>query len=154
MAIDTAASRPATVRLPQIRAVSVPLALGGLVGVSFALRLAAALAHATPLYFPDEYIYGTLARSIGTSGKLAVRGMPAHFPALLEPLLAAPFWALGDAELAYRLTQGLNALAMSLAAVPVYLLCRRVGLSSRFGLAAAVVAVAFPDLLFSSFVLS
>src|SRR5439155_21990748 len=84
----------------------------------------------------------------------AVRGMPAHFPALLEPLLAAPFWALGDAELAYRLTQGLNALAMSLAAVPVYLLCRRVGLSSRFGLTAAVIAVAFPDLLFSSFVLS
>jgi hypothetical protein len=130
------------------------MALGGIVGASFVLRLAAALAHSTPLYFPDEYIYGTIARSIGTSGKIAVRGMPAHFPALLEPLLAAPFWALGNAELAYRLTQGMNALAMSLAAVPVYLICRRIGLSTWFGIGAAAVAVCFPDLLFSSFALS
>ena len=154
MAIDTATTSPAAVPLPRIRALPAWLALGGLVGVSFALRLAATLAHATPLYFPDEYIYGTLARTIGTSGKLAVRGMPAHFPALLEPLLAAPFWAFGNAELAYRLTQGLNAFAMSLAAIPVYLLCRRLGLTSRFGIGAAAVALAFPDLLFSSFVLS
>jgi hypothetical protein len=154
MAIDTAASSPTAVTLPRVRAVPVGLALGGIVVVSFALRLAAALAHSTPLYFPDEYIYGTIARSIATSGKLAVRGMPAHFPALLEPLLAAPFWAFGNAELAYRLTQGMNALAMSLAAIPVYLLCRRVGLASWFGLGAAAVAVAFPDLLFGSFVLS
>src|SRR4051795_13172216 len=101
MAIDTATTRPAAVPLPRVRALPAWVALGGLVGASFVLRLAAALAHSTPLYFPDEYIYGTLARSIGTSGKLAVRGMPAHFPALLEPLLAAPFWALGNAELAY-----------------------------------------------------
>src|SRR5438067_12388820 len=157
MAIDAATSTPATPRaLPfaRLRAIPVSLALGGLVGVSFALRLAAALTHATPLYFPDEYIYGTLARSIGTSGKLAVRGMPAHFPALLEPLLAAPFWALGDAELAYRLTQGLNALAMSLAAVPVYLLARRLRLDQGFALACAALAVALPDLLYASFVLA
>jgi hypothetical protein len=154
MAIDTATTSPAAVPLPRVRALPAWLALGGLVGVSFTLRLAAALAHATPLYFPDEYIYGALARSIGTTGNLAVRGMPAHFPALLEPLLAAPFWAFGNAELAYRLTQGLNALAMSLAAIPVYLLCRRIGLTSRFGIGAAAVAIAFPDLLFSSFVLS
>jgi hypothetical protein len=157
MAMEAATSGPAvpqSVPLARVRALPVTLALGGLVGVSFALRLAAALAHATPLYFPDEYIYGTIARSIATTGKPAVRGIPAHFPALLEPLLAAPFWLTHDAELAYRLTQGLNALAMSLAAIPVYLLCRRLGLSAAFGLGAAAVALAAPDLLFANFVLA
>jgi hypothetical protein len=158
MAIDAATSSPATPRaiipLARLRAVPVALTLGGLVGVSFALRLASALAHATPLYFPDEYIYGTIARSIATTGRPTVRGVPAHFPALLEPLLAAPFWLTHNAELAYRLTQGMNALAMSLAAVPVYLLCRRLGLSAGFGLGAAVVALAAPDLLFANFVLA
>jgi hypothetical protein len=157
MAIDAATttpSAPAAVPVARTRAVPVQLVLGGLVGLSFVLRLAAVLAHSTPLYFPDEYIYGTLARSIATSGRLAVRGVPAHFPALLEPLLAAPFWLFGNAELAYRLTQGLNALAMSLAAIPVYLLCRRIGLGSGFAVGAAAVAIAAPDLLFASFVLS
>jgi hypothetical protein len=157
MAMEAATTSPATPRsLPLARVGTVPvkLALGGLVGVSFAFRLVAALAHATPLYFPDEYIYGTIARSIATTGKPAVRGIPAHFPALLEPLLAAPFWLTHNAEIAYRLTQGLNALAMSLAAVPVYLLCRRLGLSAGFGLGAAAVGVAAPDLLFANFVLA
>src|SRR4029077_14252264 len=85
----------------------------------------AALWHTTPLYFPDEYIYGSIARSLAQSGKPMIRGSSAHFPAMLEPLLAAPFWLTHDAELAYRLTQAENALAMSLAAVPVYLLVRR-----------------------------
>jgi hypothetical protein len=157
MAIDAATSthaEPRALPFAAARAVPVKLALGGLVGLSFALRLAGALAHATPLYFPDEYIYGAIARSIATTGRPSVRGMSAHFPALLEPLLTAPFWLTHDAELAYRLTQGLNALAMSLAAIPVFLLCRRLGLSAAFGLGAAAVAVAAPDLLFANFVLA
>jgi hypothetical protein len=128
--------------------------LAGIVGVSFALRFALALAHATPLYLPDEYIYSQLARGIAESGRPVIRGEAAHFPALLEPLLAAPFWLFGDPELAYRLTQGLHGLAMSLAAVPVYLLCRRLGLGKWFGLGAGLLAVASPDLFYVSFVLA
>jgi hypothetical protein len=83
-----------------------------------------------------------------------VRGTPAHFPALLEPILAAPFHALFAPALAYRLTQAENALLMSLAAVPVYLLARRLALSSRYALGCAVVAVAIPDLVFASYTLA
>jgi hypothetical protein len=157
VALDVAARRAdASLSLPfaRVAAVPAPLAVGAVVAVSFVVRLAAALAHALPLYFPDEYIYGSLARSIASSGRPLIRGASAHFPAMLEPLLAAPFWLLGDPELAYRLTQGLNALAMSLAAVPVYLLARRLGLSQWVGVGAAVVAVASPDLLYASFVLA
>src|SRR5438105_6214255 len=154
MAIDAATTTRPALQLARVRALPLRLGLPLLVGASFAFRLAAALAHATPLYFPDEYIYGAIARSIATTGRPAVRGASAHFPALLEPLLAAPFWLTGNAELAYRLTQGMNALAMSLAAIPVFLLCRRLGLSAAFGLGAAAIAVAAPDLLFANFVLA
>ena len=154
MAVDAASTTFAGLALTRVRAVPVRLALGGLVTLSCAVRVLAALAHATPLYFPEEYIYGTIARNVAQHGQIAVRGAPAHFPALLEPLLAAPFWLFGNAELAYRLTQGLNALAMSLAAVPLYLLCRRLGLGPWLSLGAAAVALASPDFLFTSFVLS
>jgi len=148
-----AAERP-TLAAARVAAVPVRLALPAIVAASFLLRLAAAFAHATPLYFPDEYIYGTLARSVAASGRLEIRGTPAHFPALLEPILAAPFWLFGDPVVAYRLTQGLNALAMSLAAIPVYLLARRLGLGGGLSLGAAALAVACPDLLYASFVMA
>ncbi|HVN62666.1 MAG TPA: glycosyltransferase family 39 protein [Gaiellaceae bacterium] len=153
MAVDAASSTRA-LGAARIAAVPARYALAAIVGLSFVVRLAAVLAHATPLYFPDEYIYGTLARSLAETGKLAIRGQPAHFPALLEPLLASPFWLFHDPMLAYRLTLGLNALAMSLAAIPVYLLARRLGLGAGLALAAGALAVASPDLLFASFLLA
>ncbi|MGZ4381735.1 MAG: glycosyltransferase family 39 protein [Gaiellaceae bacterium] len=153
MAVDAASSTRA-LGAARIAAVPARYALAGIVGLSFVVRLAAVLAHATPLYFPDEYIYGTLARSLAETGKLAIRGQPAHFPALLEPMLASPLWLFHDPMLAYRLTLGLNALAMSLAAIPVYLLARRLGLGAGLALAAAALAVASPDLLFASFLLA
>ena len=121
---------------------------------SFLVRYVAALGHTTPLYFPDEYIYSSIARSLAQSGRPLIRGSSAHFPAMLEPLLAAPFWLTNDPALAYRLTQAENALAMSLAAVPVYLLVRRLGGGDWLSLAAAALTVVSPDLFFSSFVLA
>ncbi len=158
MAIDVSVPRSETARLPlglgRLAAVPAWIGLAGIVGASFMLRLVAALGHATPLYFPDEYIYSAIARSLAEHGRPLIRGASAHFPALLEPLLAAPFWLPGDPELAYRLTQAENALAMSLAAVPIYLLARRLGLGTRWALAAGALTVASPDLFFSSFLLA
>jgi hypothetical protein len=128
--------------------------LACLVCGSVVLRSLAAFSHGTPDYFPDEYIYASLGRSLGSSGRPLVRGETAHFPALLEPLLTAPLWALGSVETAYRLVQLENALFMSLAAVPVYLLARRLELSSGFALACAAFALLVPDLAFSSFIVA
>ena len=41
---------------------------------SFLLRFVAALWHTTPLYFPDEYIYSGIARSLAENGKPLIRG--------------------------------------------------------------------------------
>jgi hypothetical protein len=158
VAIDFPVPRSEELRLPfgldRISAVPAKLVLAGLVGVSFVVRFVVALAHATPLYFPDEYIYGGIARSLAEHGKPLIRGGPAHFPAMLEPLAAAPFWLFHDPLLAYRLTQAENALAMSLAAIPVYLLTRRLGLGTGLALVSAALAIASPDLFFVSFVLA
>jgi hypothetical protein len=152
VAVDLSLPRPAAIE----RAATVParLVLLGIVAASFLVRFAAALWHTTPLYFPDEYIYSSIARSLAQSGKPLIRGSSPHFPSLLEPLLAAPFWLTHDPGLAYRLTQAENALAMSLAAVPVYLLVRRLGGGAWAALAGAALTVASPDLFFSSFVLA
>jgi hypothetical protein len=152
VAVDVSVPRPAAVA----HAATVParLLLCGIVAASFLLRFAAALWHSTPLYFPDEYIYSGIARSLAESGRPLIRGSSAHFPAMLEPLLAAPFWLTHDPALAFRLTQAENALAMSLAAIPVYLLVRRLGAGAWAALAAAALTVASPDLFFSSFVLA
>ena len=57
-----------------------------------------------------------------------------------------------DPEVAYRITQGIHALAISLAAVPVYLLGRRLALPLRDTLLAAAATVALPSFVFSAYV--
>ena len=54
-----------------------------------------------------------------------VRGESAHFLPLLYPVLTAPAWLWDDVEQAYRTMQASNAVAMSLAAIPAFLLARR-----------------------------
>ena len=154
--MDLTAPRTEELRLPlglaRISAVPAKLVLTGIVGASFLIRFVAALGHLTPQYFPDEYIYASISRSLAEHGRPLIRGGPAHFPALLEPLAAAPFWLFHDPALAFRLTQAENALAMSLAAIPVYLLTRRLGLGSGLALVAGAVTVASADLFYTSFV--
>jgi len=153
VAVDVAAAP-----VPRFRALALAVParalLAGIVALSAVVRGVAALAHVTPYYFPDEYLYPALARGIANGDGPVVRGALVHFPALLEPLLTAPFWLPGDPLLALRLTQGLHAVAMSLAAVPVFLLARRLGLRDGVALAAALVAVACPDVVYASFTLS
>jgi hypothetical protein len=125
--------------------------LTGIVLVSSVARGFIAFASATAVYFPDEYIYSQLARSIA-HGKLTIRGAPAHFPALLEPILAAPFWRLDDLFLAYRLTLVMHGVAISLAAIPVYLLARRLGAARWQRAAVALMTVAAPTMTWSAYV--
>ena len=77
MAVDLSVPRPVAVA----RAATIParLLLGGIVAASFVVRFVAALGHSTPLYFPDEYIYSGIARSLAQSGRPLIRGSSAHF---------------------------------------------------------------------------
>jgi hypothetical protein len=129
--------------------------LTGIVVASFGGRLFAAVARLTPYYLPDEYIYPSLARSIAEHGRPLIRGAGVHFPALLDPIVTAPVWLVtSDPATAFRLTQGIHAMLFSLAAIPAYLLCRRLGLARWLGIAVAALTVAVPDGVYSSTMLA
>src|SRR5207248_529948 len=103
---------------------------------------------------PDEYLYSELSRSIASTGHPLVRGAASHFPALLQPLLTAPAWFADDVATAYRLAQAIDATVMALAAIPVYVLARRLALGNGWALAAAAFALVVPDVFYSSFLLA
>ncbi len=152
------AARPTRLTLPaaivERSSVNAARVLAAIVGISFAVRVALAWLRSTPVYFGDEYLYSSLGRSLAESGRPLVRGQAAHFPALLEPLLTAPAWLVGDVGLAYHLAQTIGALAMSLAAIPVYWLARRLGLTAGVALGAAAFSIALPDLIYASWIVA
>ena len=137
---------------PRVRSTSAPVVLGGLIALSVVVRLGLVFERATPRYFPDEALYAGLARSLAQGDGIAVLGTPSSFPSLLQPILTAPFWASGDAELAFRLTQALNAVALGLAAIPVYFLARRMRLTEAAALGCATLALLSPALLYAGYV--
>jgi hypothetical protein len=161
VAVDVAAPR-ADQELPsaprafaRVAAVPAWVWVFGIVAASFAGRLFAAAARLTPYYLPDEYIYPSLARSLAEHGRPLIRGAGVHFPALLEPIVTAPAWLVTDDPVtAVRLTQGLHAAFFSLAAVPAYLLCRRLGLTRWLCLCVAALTVAIPDGVYTSTMLA
>jgi hypothetical protein len=114
-----------------------------LIALSSLVRSAVAWKHQTPRYFPDEYIYAALGRSLA-HGHYEIRGHLAHFPAILEPLLAAPLWRFFSTETAYHLVQAENAVAASLVAVPIYLLARWLGLGRGYGYLCAAYGLLIP----------
>jgi hypothetical protein len=128
--------------------------LASLVAVSVFVRLLVGWLRPTPIYLGDEYLYAALGRSIAETGRPLVRGEVADFPALLQPILTAPAWLVHDVGTAYHLVQGLGAFAMSLAALPVYWLARRLDLSAWLSLGLAALALALPDLIYAGWVLA
>jgi hypothetical protein len=101
--------------------------LGGLIGASALVRTVIAQRHTAPRYWPDEYVYASLSRSLA-HGHLQVRDQPAHFYAILQPILAAPIWRFFPVYEAYRLIQVENAIAASLVVIPLWFLGRELRL--------------------------
>jgi hypothetical protein len=126
--------------------------------LSLLARMPELLAQRTIAYLPDEYLYASLGRSLAEHGRPLVRGSHYALSALAWPLLQAPLWRLadlfGNPQLGYRLVQGEAALCFSLAAVPVYLIGRTIGLRRGYALAAATLALCIPEGSYSSLLLS
>jgi hypothetical protein len=128
-------------------------ALAALVLVSAGLRAWAALEVPLPWIAPDEMVYGLLGRGLYEHGSLEILGGPTPFYSLLTPVfvgLPLSVFALGTG---YDLLQGLQALVMSLVAVPVYLWGRSL-VSRRSALVAAALAVAAPGLTYAGLVMT
>jgi hypothetical protein len=127
--------------------------VAGLVVASTAVRFAAAQAFTTPWIAPDEMVYGMIGEGLWSHGTLTLRELPSPYYSLLTPaLIGGPLSALdlGDGIQWARLLQ---ALAMSLVAVPTYLWARRIA-SAGWALAAAAIVLAAPALHYSGFLMT
>ncbi len=122
------------------------------VAVSFIVRVVGVFGRELQRYLPDEYLYGQLARSLAEGHGARVLGESVSLPTLVQPLLTSPAWLFGDPELAFRLTQCVNAAAMSLGAIVVYVLARELGIREWSAVGAAAVTLASPDLLYAGYV--
>jgi hypothetical protein len=78
----------------------------------------------TPTIFTDEVEWTQLSRAIATTGHAARRGTPISFKSLYA-FLIAPCWWLHSTLAAYTAIKYLNTIVMALAAIPTFLLARR-----------------------------
>jgi hypothetical protein len=129
------------------------LALAALVLVSTAVRFALSRGVAAPWIAPDEQLYGMLGRSLVNGDGLRVLGGSVPFYSALYPLLVGLPFTWSDAAGAVTDVQALQALVMSLTAIPVFLWARPVA-GPRWALVAAALTVLIPGLVYSGLFMS
>jgi hypothetical protein len=123
--------------------------LAGIVVASFLLRAWLARGMVAPFIMVDELIYSELAKSLAASGSFAIRGVPESGYSVLYPALIAPAYAIfRSVPDAYDAAKIIDSLAMSLAAVPAYLLTRRIA-GAGLSLLVAVLTVAVPSMAYT-----
>jgi hypothetical protein len=136
--------------LSYARAVPIWGWLTALVVVSALIRYALGRQAVAPWIMVDELIYSELAKSFADSGQFLIRDHSTAAYGVIYPALIAPAWAFFKAvPAAYAAAKAINALMMSLAAIPAYLLARRM-LSKQLSFAAAVLAVAIPSMVYTA----
>lgn len=150
--------RPLTTRTPRAessarhdRRPALALALL-VVGATLGYGAAAQLVE-RPLLNPDELRYVLAARAVADGGWLELRGHGYGYGPVYPLVVAPVIAAAGDVEAAYGVIKVVNALAFALAAVPIYLLARRL-LAPWWSIAVAALSLAIPSSIYTSLVLT
>jgi hypothetical protein len=98
----------------------------------------------TPWVFTDEVEWTQISRSIASTGHSARRGQPIFFKSLYAWVIA-PCWWIHSTATAYSAIKYVNAVVMTLTAVPTYLLARML-VSKRSAVAVATLSVLIPGM--------
>ncbi len=107
-----------------------------------------------PFIMTDELIYSELGKSFAGTRSFEIRGYAVTGYGVLYPILISPAYALLNSLTdAYAAVKVINSLVMSLAAIPAYLIARRV-VGSGLALLAALLAVAVPSLVYTATVMT
>lgn len=133
------------------RAVAVPVWawLAAIVVASSVVRIALGHRIVSPWIMVDELVYSELAKSFAAHGTFLVRDVPSNGYGFVYPILIAPAFRLyASVPQAYAVAKGINAVVMSLTAVPVYFLARRL-LSQGWSLTASALSVLIPSMLYT-----
>jgi hypothetical protein len=128
--------------------------LTALVFVSWAVRFAFARHMVGPWIMIDEVVYSELAKSFASNGHFAVREVPTTGYGVVYPILISPAYLFFQSmPTVYTAIKVIDSLLMSLAAVPAYLLARRV--VSKWGaLSVALLTVAVPSTFYAGTVMT
>ena len=128
-------------------------AVGLLVVVSGVLRGWAGTRVPGPWFIPDEAIYAKLGQSLWASGHFRILGAAPDFFGLIYPAFVGLPLHLAGIERGYDVAKWLQAFAMSVAAVPVFLWGRTL-VSEGWALAAAALTLCVPELGLTGFLLT
>ena len=113
--------------------------------LSVTVQLALGLRVSSPWIMVDELVYSDMARSFASTGHFLIRGVHGDY-GFVYPLLLSPVYAIaGPMSDVYQWARAVDALVMSSAVFPAYLLARRV-VRPATALCAAALAMAIPSL--------
>jgi hypothetical protein len=127
--------------------------LVSIVALSTLVRTVAGAFVSTPWIMADEVVYSQLGRNLYEHGHLWILGRPVAFYSLVYPALIGLPLALLGTHTGYAVAKALQALVMSLTAVPVYCWARELG-APRWALTAAALTVCVPGLAYSGLLMS
>ncbi len=133
------------------RALGVPawLWVGAVVVCSAGIRIALGRQIVAPWIMVDELVYSELAKSFAAGGHFEIRGVPSTGYGFVYPALISPAWRFfGAMPTVYAAAKAINAVVMSLAAVPAYFLARRL-LTPGLAIVAAALTVLVPSMLYT-----
>jgi glycosyltransferase involved in cell wall biosynthesis len=123
--------------------------LAALVVVSAVFRYGLSRRVVAPWIMVDELIYSELAKSFAETGHFLIRDVHHGAYGFVYPALIAPAWrAFGSVPDAYAAAKTIGSVAMSLTAIPAYLLARRV-MRPLPSLLVAVLSLAVPSLMYT-----
>jgi hypothetical protein len=128
--------------------------LAGIVLVSATVRIALARRMVAPWIMIDEIVYSELAKSFAAHGRFLARDVASHGYGFVYPVVLAPAFRLFSAvPEAYAAAKAINALVMSLAAVPAYFLARKL-LAPGLSLVVAALTVAVPSMIYTGMLMT
>jgi hypothetical protein len=120
----------------------------GIAVAALTFYLVEAWTRKTPWVFTDELEWSQISRSIAETGHAARRGEPIFFKSLYAYVIAPCWWIHSNAS-AYAAVKYVNAVVMSLAAIPTYLLARML-VTRRSAAAVAVLSIAIPGMSYAT----
>lgn len=125
------------------------------VAVSALIRFMYARRDPAAWIFPDETVYAELAKSLAYTGEFSLRDNPGtNGLGVVYPFLISPAFALFDAiPDAHDAVKAINSVLMSLTAVPVYLLARRL-VTRGLALTAAALSLSILSLTYTGTVMT
>ena len=129
--------------------------LGAIVAVSTVIRFVYARRDPAAWIFPDEGVYAELGKALAENGEFELRGNPGTGGlGIVYPLLISPaFWLFDAVRDAHEAVKAINSLLMSLTAVPVYLIARRL-VTRNLALVAAVLSVSILSMTYTGTVMT